>query len=92
VDGSVEALSRFIVETYLPMKSQVKVVHKGVGQISESDVNLGYGFGCYFDRVQRAPFCQNAKNIAENENIEIKLYSIIYNAIAGCEKCNGRIC
>ncbi len=79
VDGSVEALA----DSLLKLSTQeiaVKVVHKGVGQISESDVNLAVATDAIILGFNVRPSL-NAKKIAETENIEIKPYSIIYNAI-----------
>ena len=79
VDGSVEALA----DSLLKLSTQeiaVKVLHKGVGQISESDVNLAVATDAIIIGFNVRP-SQNARKIAETENIEIKLYSIIYNAI-----------
>ena len=79
VDGSVEALG----DSLLKLSTEeiaVRIVHKGVGQISESDVNLAAAADAIILGFNVRP-SQNAKKIAETENIEIKLYSIIYNAI-----------
>ena len=80
VDGSVEALADSLLKLSTDEIS-VKVVHKGVGQISESDVMLATASDAILIGFNVRP-SQNAKKIAEEENIEIKLYSIIYNAIA----------
>ena len=80
VDGSVEALADSLLKLSTDEIS-VKVVHKGVGQISESDVMLATASDSILIGFNVRP-SQNAKKIAEEENIEIKLYSIIYNAIA----------
>lgn len=79
VDGSVEALA----DSLLKLSTEeiaVKVLHKGVGQISESDVNLAVATDAIILGFNVRP-SQSAKKIADTENIEIKLYSIIYKAI-----------
>lgn len=79
VDGSVEALTDSLLKLSTD-EIQVKIVHRAVGQITESDVLLASASDaiiCGFN--VRAS--SNAKKLAENENIEIKYYSIIYNAI-----------
>ena len=79
VDGSVEALG----DSLLKLSTEeiaVRIVHKGVGQISESDVNLAAAADAIILGFNVRP-SQNAKKIADTENIEIKLYSVIYNAI-----------
>ena len=80
VDGSVEALTDSLLKLSTD-EIQVKVIHKGVGQISEADVLLATASDAIVIGFNVRP-SQNAKKIAETENIEIKLYSIIYNAIA----------
>jgi translation initiation factor IF-2 len=62
------------------MEIQIRIIHKGVGQISESDVNLSAAADAIILGFNVRP-SQNAKKIADAENIEIKLYSVIYNAI-----------
>ena len=79
VDGSVEALGDSLLKLSTE-EIQVRIIHKGVGQISESDVNLATAADAIILGFNVRP-SQNAKRIAEAENIEIKLYSIIYNAI-----------
>ena len=79
VDGSVEALS----DSLLKLSSeqiQVNIIHKGVGQISESDVLLASASDGIIVGFQVRPSA-SARKIAENEQIEIRLYSIIYDAI-----------
>ena len=80
VDGSVEALGDSLLKLSTE-EIQVRIIHKGVGQISESDVNLAVAADAIILGFNVRP-SQNAKKIAETENIEIKLYSVIYNAIA----------
>ena len=79
VDGSVEALADSLLKLSTE-EIHVKVIHKGVGQISESDINLAVASDAIVIGFNVRPSL-NAKRIAENENIEVKLYSIIYNAI-----------
>jgi translation initiation factor IF-2 len=79
VDGSVEALSDSLLKL---SKDAVKVsiIHKGVGQISESDVLLASASDAIILGFQVRPSA-NAKKLAEQEEIEIRHYSIIYDAI-----------
>ena len=79
VDGSVEALGDSLLKLSTE-EIQIRIIHKGVGQISESDVNLSAAADAIILGFNVRP-SQNAKKIAEAENIEIKLYSVIYNAI-----------
>ena len=79
VDGSVEALSDSLLKLSTP-EVQVSIIHRGVGQISESDVLLASASDAIIVGFQVRP-SQAARRIAENEEIEIRLYSIIYDAI-----------
>ncbi|MBK7147707.1 MAG: translation initiation factor IF-2 [Bacteroidetes bacterium] len=79
VDGSVEALTDSLLKLSTE-EIQVKVIHRGVGQISEADVNLAAATDAIIIGFNVRPSV-SAKKLAENENIEIKLYSIIYKAI-----------
>ena len=79
VDGSVEALSDSLLKLSTP-EVEVSIIHRGVGQISESDVLLASASDAIIVGFQVRP-SQAAKRIAENEEIEIRLYSIIYDAI-----------
>jgi translation initiation factor IF-2 len=79
VDGSVEALSDSLLKLSTP-EVQVSIIHRGVGQISESDVLLASASDAIVVGFQVRPSLA-AKRIAENEEIEIRLYSIIYDAI-----------
>lgn len=79
VDGSVEALSDSLLKLSTE-EIQVKVIHKGVGQITESDVLLASASDAIIIGFQVRP-AQGAKKIAENEQIDIRTYSIIYKAI-----------
>jgi translation initiation factor IF-2 len=80
VDGSVEALADSLLKLSTD-EIQVRIIHKGVGQISESDVLLATASDAIILGFNVRP-SSNAKKIADTENIEIKMYSIIYNAIA----------
>ena len=79
VDGSVEALSDSLQKLSTP-EIGVRVVHKAVGQITESDVLLATASDAIIIGFNVRPSIQ-ANKLAENEGVEIKLYSIIYNAI-----------
>ncbi|WMN07924.1 translation initiation factor IF-2 [Marivirga arenosa] len=79
VDGSIEALSDSLLKLSTE-EVQVNIIHKAVGQISESDVLLASASDAIILGFQVRP-SQNARRIAENEEIEIRLYSIIYDAI-----------
>ncbi len=79
VDGSVEALSDSLMKLSTA-EVQVKIVHKGVGQISESDVLLASAADAIILGFQVRP-SNNARKLADQEEIEIRLYSIIYDAI-----------
>ncbi len=79
VDGSVEALSDSL-QKLSTAEVAIKVVHKAVGQITESDVLLATASDAIIVGFNVRPSMQ-ANKIAENEGVQIKLYSIIYNAI-----------
>ena len=79
VDGSVEALSDSL-QKLSTEEIAVRVVHKGVGQISESDVLLATASDAIIVGFNVRPSMQ-ANRLAETEGVEIKLYSIIYTAI-----------
>jgi translation initiation factor IF-2 len=79
VDGSVEALSDSLLKLSTD-EVAVSIIHKGVGQISESDVLLASASDAVIVGFQVRP-SGSAKKLAENEEIEIRLYSIIYDAI-----------
>jgi translation initiation factor IF-2 len=79
VDGSVEALVDSL-QKLSTEKIQVRIIHKGVGQISESDVLLASASDAIIVGFQVRP-SSSARKIAENEEIQIKLYSVIYKAI-----------
>jgi len=79
VDGSVEALS----DSFIRLSTehiQVNVIHKGVGQISESDVILAAASDAIIVGFQVRPSL-SARRSAEKEGVDIRLYSIIYNAL-----------
>ena len=78
-DGSVEALTDSLLKLSAN-EVQVSVIHKGVGQISESDVLLASAADAVIIGFQVRP-SQGARKLAEQEEIEIRLYSIIYDAI-----------
>jgi len=78
-DGSVEALSDSLQKLSI-QEVAVNIVHKGVGQITESDVLLATASDAIIIGFQVRPSMQAAK-LAEQENIEIRTYSIIYDAI-----------
>jgi translation initiation factor IF-2 len=79
VDGSVEALSDALIRLSTE-QIQVNVIHKAVGQISESDVVLAAASDAIITGFQVRP-SQPARRQAEKEGVEIRLYSIIYDAI-----------
>ncbi|MTK52320.1 translation initiation factor IF-2 [Paludibacter sp.] len=79
VDGSIEALSDSLIKLSTE-EIQVNVIHKAVGQISESDVMLAAASNAIIVGFQVRP-SMAARKLAEKEEIDIRLYSIIYNAI-----------
>ncbi|RMF22483.1 MAG: translation initiation factor IF-2, partial [Bacteroidetes bacterium] len=79
VDGSVEALSDALIKLSLETV-QVNVIHKAVGQIVESDVLLASASDAIIIGFQVRPSL-GARKLAEREGVQIKLYSIIYEAI-----------
>lgn len=79
VDGSIEALSDSLIKLSTE-EIQVNVIHKAVGQISESDVMLATASNAIIVGFQVRPSI-GARKIAEKEEIDIRLYSIIYDAI-----------
>ncbi len=79
VDGSIEALSDALLKLSTE-EIQVKIIHKGVGAISEADVNLASASDAIIIGFQVRPTV-TARKMAENEQIDIRLYSIIYKAI-----------
>ncbi len=79
VDGSIEALSDSLIKLSTP-EVQVNVIHKAVGAITESDVTLAAASDAYIVGFQVRPAAA-AKRAAEQEGVDIRLYSIIYDAI-----------
>ncbi len=79
VDGSIEALSDSLIKLSTE-EIQVNVIHKSVGAISESDIMLATASEAIVVGFQVRPTI-NARKIAEKEQIDIRLYSIIYDAI-----------
>tara|TARA_Y100000385_G_scaffold290941_1_gene366231 strand:+ start:2185 stop:4989 length:2805 start_codon:yes stop_codon:yes gene_type:complete len=79
VDGSIEALSDAMLKLSTE-EIQVNIIHKGVGAISEADVNLASASDAIIIGFQVRP-TGGARKIAENEQIDIRLYSVIYKAI-----------
>ncbi len=79
VDGSVEALSDSLLQLSTD-EIQINTIHKAVGQISESDVNLAIASDAIIVGFQVRP-SPSAKRMAEQEQIEIRHYSVIYQAI-----------
>ena len=79
VDGSVEALSDSLIKLSTE-QIQVNVLHKGVGQISESDVVLASASGAIIVGFQVRPSSSAAK-LAEQNGVDIRKYSVIYDAI-----------
>ena len=79
VDGSVEALSDSLIKLSTE-QIQVNVIHKGVGQISESDVTLAAASNAIIVGFQVRPSNPAAK-LAEQEGVDIRKYSVIYDAI-----------
>ncbi len=79
VDGSVQALS----DSFIKLSTEsiaVNVIHKGVGQISENDVTLAAASKAVIVGFQVRPSA-GARKLAEKEGVDIRLYSIIYDAI-----------
>jgi translation initiation factor IF-2 len=79
VDGSVEALS----DSLMKLSNQevvVRVIHKGVGGISESDVLLATASNAIIIGFRVRPNI-NARKLAENQKVDVRLYSVIYDAI-----------
>ena len=79
VDGSIEALSDSLLKLSTE-QIQVNIIHKSVGQITESDIMLAAASDAIVIGFQVRPSI-NARKIAEQEEIDIRLYSIIYDAI-----------
>ena len=80
VDGSIEALSDSLIKLSTE-KIQVNVIYKAVGQISESDVNMAAAAeNCFIVGFQVRPSAA-ARRLADQMDVEIRLYSVIYDAI-----------
>ena len=79
VDGSIEALSDSM-EKLSSEEISINIIHRGVGQITESDVLLASASDAIIIGFQVRP-SQNARSLAEKEGIDIRIYSIIYEAI-----------
>jgi translation initiation factor IF-2 len=79
VDGSIEALSDSLLKLSTE-KIQVNIIHKGVGAISETDVTLASASDAIIVGFQVRPSA-TARRLAEKEEIDLRLYSIIYQAI-----------
>ncbi len=79
VDGSIEALSDSLIKLSTE-KIAVNVIHKAVGQISENDVSLAAASDAIIVAFQVRPSAQ-ARKAAEQQGVEIRTYSIIYDAI-----------
>ena len=79
VDGSIEALSDSLIKLSTP-EVQVNVIHKAVGAITESDVTLAAASDAFIIGFQVRP-SGAAKRLAEQEGVDVRIYSIIYDAI-----------
>ena len=79
VDGSIEALSDSLIKLSTET-IQINVIHKAVGQISESDVSLAAASDAIIVGFQVRPSV-TARKVAESEGVDIRIYSIIYDAI-----------
>ena len=79
VDGSIEALGDSLIKLSTE-EIQVNVLHKAVGEISESDVTLAAASDAIIIGFQVRP-SQAARRVAEREGVQIRLYSVIYDAI-----------
>ena len=79
VDGSIEALSDSLLKLSTE-EIQINVIHKAVGAISESDVDLAAASDAIIIGFQVRP-SQSARKAAEREGVDIRLYSVIYQAI-----------
>ena len=79
VDGSIEALADSLLKLSTE-KIQIRIIHKSVGAISESDILLASASNAIIIGFQVRPSA-SAKKLAETEQIDIRLYSIIYKAI-----------
>ncbi|MFP4619873.1 MAG: translation initiation factor IF-2 [Bacteroidales bacterium] len=79
VDGSIEALSDAFSKLGT-QELQINIIHKGIGQITESDILLAAASNAIIIGFQVRP-SSNARKLAEKEQVDIRLYSVIYDAI-----------
>ncbi|MBR1632005.1 MAG: translation initiation factor IF-2, partial [Paludibacteraceae bacterium] len=79
VDGSVEALSDSLIKLSKP-NIQVNVIHKAVGAVSDSDILLAAASNAIIVGFQVRPTA-TARKLAEREEVDVRIYSIIYDAI-----------
>jgi len=84
VDGSVEALADSLMKIQ-HKEVKLRVIHSGVGTISESDVMLATASGAVIIGFRVRPNL-NARRLAEKEKVDIRMYSIIYDAIEDVHK------
>ncbi|HEX6076048.1 MAG TPA: translation initiation factor IF-2 [Micromonosporaceae bacterium] len=84
VSGSVEALEDALMKIEVSDEVQLKIIHRGVGAISESDVNLATTDDSIIIGFNVRPTAQ-ARELAEREQVEIRYYSVIYQAIEDIE-------
>jgi translation initiation factor IF-2 len=88
VSGSVEALEDALVKLEIPDEIQLKIIHRGVGAITENDVNLASASGSDSTAIiigfNVRPTIQ-ARDLAEREGVEIRYYTVIYQAIEEIE-------
>lgn len=90
VDGSIEALSDSLIKLSTD-EIHVDVIHKAVGAISESDVLLAAASNAIIIGFQVRPSA-NARKLAEKEGIEIRLYSVIYDAHQLKSRAVSKVC
>ena len=91
VDGSIEALTDAILKLST-QEVQVNVIHKSVGQISESDVLLASASNAIIIGFQVRPSTSARANSPRTKEIEIRLYSIIYDAINELKRRPWKVC
>ena len=84
VSGSVEALEDALMKIEVSDEVQLKIIHRGVGAISESDVNLATTDDSIIIGFNVRPTAQ-ARELAERQRVEIRYYSVIYQAIEDIE-------
>jgi translation initiation factor IF-2 len=78
--GLARSAAQRLLEAQAP-ELKVRIIHDAVGAISEHDVNLASASNAHHHRLQRATAEKNAKDLAEQDKVDIKLYSVIYNAV-----------